>query len=104
MNDRTRIVLAWCLLAVAFTASHAKPPAAQAGLPASAQIERSGFWTILTAPESTPGAREPDRGYNNELTFYAQLAGVSNAEAAKRMKEQQRTRPEFEQLMRTLRT
>jgi hypothetical protein len=73
-------------------------------LPVGARAERSRFWTILTAPNSPPGAREPDRGYNNELTFYAQLAGVSNAEAAKRMKAQQRARPEFERLMRTLRT
>ena len=104
MIDRTRILLGGCLLAVAMTASPAQPPAAQARLPVGAQIEQSGFWTILTAPESLPGTRERDRGYNNELTFYAQLAGVSNAEAEKRMKAQQRTRPEFERLMRTLRT
>lgn len=44
------------------------------------------------------------RGPQSELTYYAQLAGVSNAEARKRMAEQERTRPEFERLMRTLRT
>ena len=103
MIDQTRILLAFCLLAVACTASPAQSPDARARLPVGAQAERSGFWTILTAPESPPGAREPDRGYHNELTFYAQLAGISNAEAAKRMKEQERARPEFERLMRTLR-
>jgi hypothetical protein len=103
MIDRTRMLLAACLLSVACTASSAQPPA-EAQLPVGAQSERSGFWTILTAPDSAPEAREPKRSANNELTFYAQLAGVSNAEAAKRMKEQERTRPEFERLMRTLRT
>jgi hypothetical protein len=104
MIDRARIWLAGCLLAAACTASPAQSPDMRAQLPVGAQAERSGFWTVLTAPDSPPGAREPDRGYNNELTFYAQLAGVSNAEAAKRMKAQQKTRPEFERLMRTLRT
>lgn len=104
MIDRTRVLLAGCLLAVSCTASPAQPPDARARLPLGAQVERSGFWTIQTAPESAPGPRERARSYNNELTFYAQLAGVSNAEAARRMKAQQRTRPEFERLMRTLRT
>jgi hypothetical protein len=73
-------------------------------LPVGAQAERSGFWTILTAPNSPPAPREPNRGHDNERTFYAQHAGISNAEAAKRLKAQEATRPEFERLMRTLRT
>ena len=44
------------------------------------------------------------RGPENELTFYAQLAGVHNAEADRGMKPQEATRPEFERLMQTLRT
>ena len=104
MIDRTRNLLACCLFAVACTAAPAQAPDARARLSVGAQIERTGFWTILTAPESPPSARQPDRGYNNELTFYAQLAGVSNAEAAKRINAKQRMRPEFERLMRTLRT
>ncbi len=104
MIDRARVLLAGCLVAAAGTGSPAQSPPAPMQLPVGAQAERTGFWTILTAPDSPPGAREPARGYNNELTFYAQLAGVSNAEAAKRMKAQEATRPEFERLMRTLRT
>lgn len=104
MIDRDRILLAGCLVAAACSASPAQPPNARIPLPVGAQAERSGFWTILTAPESPPGPRDPPRGYNNELTFYAQLAGVSNAEAAKRMKAQEAARPEFQRLTRTLRT
>jgi hypothetical protein len=58
--------------------------------------------TVEQAPESPAGPPLPNKP-GNELSFYAQLAGVSNAEAAKRMNEQERTRPEFERLMRTLR-
>ena len=36
-------------------------------------------------------------------TIYAEIAGVSNAEAEKRLKEQAAARPEFERLTRTLR-
>jgi hypothetical protein len=104
MIDRAHVLLAGCLVAAACTASAAQSPPARVQLPVEAQVERTGFWTILTAPDSPPGAREPARSYNNELTFYAQLAGVSNAEAAKRMKAQEATRPEFERLMRKLRT
>ncbi|MBA2466784.1 MAG: hypothetical protein H0V46_04180, partial [Sphingomonas sp.] len=103
MSDRSCIFLAGCL-AIACTASPAQSPPGHGRLPVGAQAERSGFWTILTAPDSPPGPREPKRGNDNERTFYAQLAGVSNAEAAKRMKAQEATRPEFERLMRALRT
>jgi hypothetical protein len=79
------------------TAGKAAPP------PVGARVESSGFWTVDRAPESPTPPSVARNGPENELTFYAQLAGVSNEEAAKRMKEQERTRPEFERLMRTLR-
>jgi hypothetical protein len=102
---KTRIVLGACLIAAACGASPAEQPSdPAAGPPVDASVEASGFWTIEDAPESPAPARAVRSGPENELTFYAQHAGVSNAEAAKRMKEQQRTRPEFERLMRTLRT
>ena len=86
------------LLAVAASV----PIAAQSVVPKGAVIERSGFWTIAAAPDSS--AQPAKRGSTgNEQTFYAQLAGVSNAEASRRLRQQERTRPEFERLMRTLR-
>lgn len=72
-------------------------------IPEGARVEPSGFLTVEQAPASPPGPPLA-RGPENELTFYAQLAGVSNAEAAKRLKEQEATRPEFERLLAQLRS
>jgi hypothetical protein len=102
----TRIVLFGCLIAAACTASSAQQRRTEAAtkLPVGARVEASGFWTIESAPDSPASAPPARSGPENEQTFYAQLAGVSNEEAARRMKAQERTRPEFERLMRTLRT
>ena len=101
----TRIVIGACVIGAACTASPAEQVRTQAAKPTvGARVEASGFWTIETAPDS-PTTTPPVRtGPENELTLYAQLAGVSNEEAAKRMKAQERMRPESERLMRTLRT
>src|SRR5215210_4481232 len=101
---RTSIFLASCLVAAAWTASPAKQAlAGPASPPVGARVEPSGFWTVQSAPQSPVAGPAARSGPDNELTFYAQLAGVSNAEAARRMTAQERTRPEFERLMRTLR-
>jgi hypothetical protein len=71
--------------------------------PTGATVEPSGFWSIATASESPPGP-SLKRGPQSEKTFYAELAGVSNAEAQRRLEAQQRIRPEFERLMTTIRT
>ncbi len=87
-----RIIL---LAAVAAVLTAAAPPNAEAG--------KSGSWTIRSAPASPARPSERPRG-GNEQTFYAELAGVTNAEAATRLRAQERTRPEFERLLRRLRT
>ena len=79
-------------------------PASLNRLPAGATVERSGFLTIEQAPPSpVPPTIRPNRG-QSELTFYAELAGISNAEAAKRLREQEALRPFAERLVRQLRT
>jgi hypothetical protein len=67
-----------------------------------ARVEPSGFLTVEQAPPSAAAPAARQRG-GNEQTFYAELAGVSNAEAARRMREQEALRPAVERLVRTLR-
>jgi hypothetical protein len=73
--------------------------------PAGATIEPSGFATIEQAPPSPFPDRVPpsDHRPKDERSYYAQLAGISDAEAKKRLAEQAATRPAFEELVRTLR-
>ena len=101
----SRIAAAACLAAAcsAPATSTIQADSAAGSLPRGATVERSGYWSVATAPDSPPGPPLA-RGPHSELTIYAQIAGVSNAEAEKRMAQQERTRPEFERLMRTLRT
>jgi hypothetical protein len=96
---------AFCGAAVAAFVAGASVYAAepQNSAPTGATVERSGFWSVATAPDSPPGP-PMERGPHSEQTIYAQIAGVGNAEAQKRLAEQERTRPEFERLMATLRT
>ncbi|HVF84146.1 MAG TPA: hypothetical protein VM913_08260 [Sphingomicrobium sp.] len=70
-----------------------------------ARVEQSGFLTIEQAPPSpAPAATaRPNRG-QNERTVYAELAGISNAEAAKRLREQAALRPTADKLVQQLRT
>jgi hypothetical protein len=105
MFSVSKIAAAACLAAAcsAPATSNAQADKAAEALPKGATAERSGFWSIPIAPDS-PAGPPIKRGPQSELTFYAQLAGVSNAEADKRMKAQEKVRPEFERLMRTLRT
>ncbi len=93
-------------LILAATLSVASLAAAQPrhdGLPAGVRVEASGFWTIEQAPPSpAPPDARPARG-RTESTFYAELAGVSNAEAAKRLREQEALRPAAQRLVAQLR-
>ena len=76
--------------------------AAGSSVPVGVKVEGSGFWTIQSAPDSPAPPRVLPR--DTGLSIYARIAGVSNAEAEKRRKAQETIRPEFERLMRTLRT
>ena len=94
--------LAAAVLAGGASAAAQQPPRV---VPTGAKIEASGFVTIASAPASPfpdrlppPGARPKD-----ERGYYAQLAGISDAEAAKRLREQRASRPAFEKLLATLR-
>src|SRR5687767_15712016 len=90
MLNPMRIVAAACLAAACSVpaTSTGQSNAVASPLPVGVTAERSGYWSIATAPNSPPGP-PMKRGPENERTFYAQLAGVSNAEAAKRMKAQE---------------
>jgi hypothetical protein len=73
-------------------------------IPAGARVEPSDFLTVEQAPPSPIPPAAPAAKRQNEQTYYAQLAGVSNAEAARRMREQEALRPTAERLVRQLRT
>jgi hypothetical protein len=62
----------------------------------------SGYLTVEQAPPSTPVPDQPKPP--SDKTIYAEIAGVSNEEAQRRLEQQQALRPEFERLMRQLRT
>jgi hypothetical protein len=59
------------------------------------------YLTIEQAPASTPEPASP-RPVQSK-TIYAEIAGVSNEEAQKRVEQQQAIRPEFERVARQLR-
>lgn len=101
MNRCSGYWLGIAALAACSAAAPSQPPV----VPTGATIGASGFATIDQAPPSPlPDAAPPaeDRP-KDERGFYAQMAGISDAEAAKRIAEQQRSRPEFEKLLATLR-
>ena len=87
---------ALCLAALAASASTLP-------VPTGARIEPSGFASIDTAPVTPAAKPERNRGPKDEAGFYAQMAGVSQAEAMKRIDAQHAMRPEFERLLATLR-
>jgi hypothetical protein len=92
------------LTAAAGVSAQRSTQAGRAPATSGVRVESSGFWTIEHAPPSParPDAR-PAQG-QNERTVYAELAGVSNVEAAKRLREQEALRPTAERLVRQLRT
>lgn len=71
-------------------------------LPLGARLEPSGFVTVEQAPPSP--AEPPLKREEGNLTLYAELAGVTNEEAARRLEEQEAIRPEFDRLTQQLRT
>ena len=97
------------LFAVAGLAACASPSSSQPQrgqvAPVGATIEPSGFATVAQAPPSPFPDRlpPPENRPREERSYYAQLAGIGEAEAKKRLDEQAATRPAFEKLLRTLR-
>ena len=80
------------------------PSTASAQPVAGAVTEPSGFWTVRSAPSSPvppPQPRQPRPA--GEAGFYAELAGVSNEEAQRRLAAQQALQGEMVRLMETLR-
>jgi hypothetical protein len=73
--------------------------------PPGASLEPSGFATIGQVPPSPFPDRlpPPENRPNSEAGYYAQMAGIGDAEARKRLARQQAARPEFERLLGTLR-
>ena len=79
--------------------------AAVALVPTAAKIEPSGFASVWQVPPSPLPDKPPpaENRPKDERGFYAQMADISDAEAAKRIREQHSTRPQFEKLLATLR-
>ncbi|MGI8611774.1 MAG: hypothetical protein ACR2KH_05825, partial [Sphingomicrobium sp.] len=77
--------------------------AAAGFVPTGAKIEPSGFASVGQVPPTPLPAKPPpaENRPKDERGFYAQMAGISDAEAAKRVREQQVTRPQFEKLLAT---
>ena len=108
---RAPLLMVSAALSLAAASSAEQPGSAVAALPVAeappavprgARVEPSGFWTVEQAPASPAQPSAPSRR-QTERTFYAELAGVSNAEAARRMREQEALRPTAERLVRQLR-
>ena len=89
------------LAALALVAGAAS--AADRFVPTGAKIEVSGFATIERAP-SAPAERARPQPHLSEAGWYARDQGISEAEAAKRQREQEAIRPEFERLLERLRS
>lgn len=89
-------------LSLACAASAAAGPQ---NVPRGAVLEQSGFATIEQVPPSPlpDSPPPPDRRPAGEAGYYAQLAGISDAEAGRRLREQEAARPEFERLLGRLR-
>ena len=89
----------------AIAACSGAAPSQPLRVPPTATIGASGFATIEHAPSSPlPDVAPPaENRPKDERGFYARMAGISDAEAAKRIAEQQRSRPQFEKLLATLR-
>jgi hypothetical protein len=93
-------------IAVSAAARSEAGPDREGFVPTGAKVEESGFGTVGQAPPS-PFPEQlppPDNRPSSEAGYYAQLAGISNAEARSRLAEQQAARPEFEKLLGRLRT
>ena len=96
--------LAWSAAAV-IAACSSLTASQSSELPTGARIAASGFATIEQVPPS-PFPEQlppPENRPKDEAGFYAQMAGISEAEARARLAEQSAARPEFERLLRLLR-
>ena len=95
----------WLAAAAVAVGASASARGPQRIVPTGAKIEASGFATIASVPASPFPDRlpPPDNRPKDERGYYAQLVGISDAEAANRLREQQASRPAFEKLLATLR-
>jgi hypothetical protein len=93
----------WLVMAAFGASAAAQVP--ERIVPTGAKIEASGFATISSVPASPFPDRLPplENRPKDERGYYAQLAGISDGEAAKRLREQSASRPAFEKLVATLR-
>ena len=96
--------LALISLAACGAGTAASGPGA-ASAPRGATLEASGFATVEEVPPSPFPDRlpPPENRPRGEAGYYAQLAGISDSEARRRLAEQQAARPEFERLLGILR-
>lgn len=92
-------------LACAIPASSGAAPEGSAVLPTGAPVEPSGFATVRQAPPSPFPERlpPPENRPGSEAGYYAQLAGIPDAEARRRLAEQKAAQPQLERLLGTLR-
>lgn len=79
--------------------------AAAGFVPTGAKIGPSGFASVGQVPPTALPDKPPpsENRPKDERGFYAQMAGISDAEAATRVREQHTTRGRFEKLLATLR-
>ena len=89
--------------AAALVAGASAFAAAPIASPTGARIEASGFATVETAPVTPASRPQRDKRPEGEAGFYALDNGISQAEAMKRIDEQNKMRPEFERLLANLR-
>jgi hypothetical protein len=93
------------LAAYAGTASPVPGFEGAGSVPAGARLEASGFASIERAPPSPFPERlpPPENRPSSEAGYYARLAGIGEAEARRRLAEQEAARPAFANLLGRLR-
>ena len=98
-------VLASSAAAVILACSGAAASLSAVAVPSGGTIDTSGFATIEQVPPSPFPDKlpPPEDRPKDEQGFYARMAGISDAEARKRVAEQAAARPEFERVLRMLR-
>ncbi len=83
------------------------PDAPARFVPKAVRIEPSGFASVQSAPSRSYPDAPPapdDRPVGDEAAWYARQEGISEAEARKRLAEQETITPELERLLAALRT
>lgn len=103
--SRLALVTLSSLLAAGSPTASQPPVMGPKQVPTGATVEQSGFATIRQVPPSPFPDRLPpsENRPRNEAGYYAQMAGISDAEATRRLAEQRAARPEFATLVGILR-